>query len=168
MPNTTVLLDARGDAESLAEAELWWRRSCNGGHSGAHYSLGALINEGGGAGAETLWREAADAGNVDAQLNVGVLLYQHGGDESLHEAELWWRRASDAGCADAQYNLGALLLERGDAASSSKRNCGGGVPDRPDTSMHNTILVGSSIARPPWIRKLRQNNGGAKQLTAGT
>ena len=76
---------ARTSGASSGEAEAWYRRAADAGHSGAMYNLGVLLEERGELGeAETWYRRAADAGDSGAMFNLGVLLHQRG---ELGEAE---------------------------------------------------------------------------------
>jgi hypothetical protein len=64
MYNLGLLLQQRGGAGDLAEAEDWYRRAADAGITGAMYDLGVLLERRGGDGdlaqAEQWWTRAAE------------------------------------------------------------------------------------------------------------
>ncbi|MFE7722744.1 protein kinase [Nocardia rhizosphaerihabitans] len=102
-----------GDIPELTEAENWYRRAANAGHTGAMYNLAVLLEERGQqTDAENWYRRAADAeGHPATMYNLGNLLKRRG---KLGEAENWHRRAANAGHTGAVSNLGVLLAGRGE------------------------------------------------------
>jgi TPR repeat protein len=71
------MLFAHGEAESLAEAEMWWREAAYAEHLSAQFNLGVLLYQRGDAAsvgeAEAWWRAAADAGHTGAQHTLEEL-----------------------------------------------------------------------------------------------
>ncbi|TDQ46144.1 serine/threonine-protein kinase [Actinorugispora endophytica] len=108
-------LRERGD---VAEAEQWYRRAAETGHTDAMFTLGLLHRDrGDAAGAEQWYRGAADSGDTDAMANLGDLLKERG---DVAEAEQWYRRAAETGHTGSMAALGNLLYKRGDAAGAEQ------------------------------------------------
>ncbi|CAM3464577.1 protein kinase domain-containing protein [Stackebrandtia soli] len=108
MVNLGSMAQKQGD---LDEAEKWFRKAAEAGHTGAMVDLGLLVWERDIDSAEGWFRKAADAGEKWAMFNLGILLRDRG---DLDDAEEWYRKAADAGHTGAMHNLGLLLRDRGD------------------------------------------------------
>ncbi|MFE7722743.1 serine/threonine-protein kinase [Nocardia rhizosphaerihabitans] len=86
-----VLLHNRG---KLTDAETWYRKAADNGHTDAMVYLGNLLrNRGKPTDAETWYRKAADNGDATAMNDLANLLRNRG---EHREAETWYQRAANA------------------------------------------------------------------------
>ncbi|MEU8374125.1 tetratricopeptide repeat protein, partial [Micromonospora sp. NPDC048894] len=80
MNNLGILLKQRGDSQE--EAEQWYRRAADTGHTDAMYNLGILLEQRGSQDeAEQWYRRAAGTGHRPAMSNLRALLEQRGDGE---------------------------------------------------------------------------------------
>ncbi|GAB2521089.1 tetratricopeptide repeat protein [Nocardiopsis aegyptia] len=115
-------LQTWGGAAGAAEAESWYRRAAESGHTQAMLNLAVLLEEEqeerGSAAlwyrraeAESWYRRAAENGHTQAMVGLGALLEQRDEDD---EAAVWYRRAAEKGDAGAMLSFASLLKQRGD------------------------------------------------------
>jgi uncharacterized protein len=126
--NLGVLLGEEGQPE---EAEYWYRKAIDAGHSGAAFDLADLLRKQGRLKeAEPWYRKAIDAGHSRANVDLARLLRRQG---RLQEAASWYRKAIDVGHVEAAVELKVVLVELGrheeeavSDAPARQRSLGGG------------------------------------------
>jgi len=106
--NLGVLLNEKGQP---VEAERWYRKAIEAGHSGAAFDLADLLRKQRRLkNAEHWYRKAIDAGHSKANVDLARLLRRQG---RLQEAASWYRKAIDVGYVEATVDLKAVLVELG-------------------------------------------------------
>ncbi|PXX65013.1 hypothetical protein DFR70_10474 [Nocardia tenerifensis] len=99
------------DANTLTEAEHWFRRAAERGSATAMADLGLLLGTHGRVAEAVRWLTAAiAAGCAGADLQLGLLQLERG---NIDEAERWLRPAAEAGSPEALCNMGVVANRRG-------------------------------------------------------
>jgi len=100
-----------GVTQDYAQADAWYRKAAEQGHSGAQYTIGVNYDLGDGvmqdyAQAAFWYRKAAERGNPNAQQCLGQLYESgEGVPQDYVQAEYWYRKAAEQGNNTAQDNL---------------------------------------------------------------
>lgn len=137
----------QGDREA---AILEYHKAAEGGHTGAMYSLGLLLEEKG----ESWLMRSAELGFPDAQSEIANRLVQQG---DIAGALPWYRRAAEGGHDWAQYYL-ACLLAAGE----------GYVPDVQGPRYQSTELDPKNAAEALyWFKKAADQGHLDAQLNLG-
>jgi serine/threonine protein kinase len=104
----------KGVTQDYAQADAWYRKAAEQGHSGAQYIIGLNYDFGDGviqdyAQAAFWYRKAADQGHSEAQKDLGQLYESgEGVQQDYVQAAFWYRKAAEQGDPDAQQCLGSL------------------------------------------------------------
>ena len=102
---------ARGEKQSMAEAQVWYRKAAKQGHLRAQLELAAISSRGpielrDLAEAAKWWTAAAEQGDPLAQYEIGLCFASGSGvKKSDREALRWWQKAAQQ---DEMYALDAI------------------------------------------------------------
>jgi len=119
----------------LDEAEQWFRKAADTGHTGAMVDLGLLLQMRGDlADAEEWFRKAADAGDDWGMQCLGGLLRNRG---DIDDAEKWYRKSAGDGHTGAMVDLGLLLRDHRDDLDGAEEWLRKGADAGNGWGMHN-------------------------------
>ena len=103
-----------GVKKDYAQANVWFKRAAENGHTGAQYCMGVNYINGNGvlqdySEAFVWFKKAADGGFINAYNNLGYCYGNGiGVEKDLYQCFTWYQKAGELGDVTAQFNIGNM------------------------------------------------------------